>query len=647
MTLKFAIRNLRKRQFLNIIKVLGLSMSLSGFLLIVLFLKNELTYESFNKNAGKTYRFTVNYLPSANERHFARVFNTDYIPKMADYFSGIENYVRLAPVRGGIIKHDEEFIIIKQAFECDSTFFRVFPAELLVGNPENILNDPCSMVISESFSKKTFGNINPTGQILTIPSGQYYGKNTDYIIKGIMKDFPQNSHFHPEFITTPPDKSVFNGWAWVYLLLSENADPQRITSGFKDFFAAHINGNRGEINNEAHLQNISDIHLYSNKQKEIEANSNIYVIYTLAIAALILLITGLANYANLNLGMAGYSEKYLFVSRISSSSSLMTLKYFVTEGIIIIVASLLISGFFFVFADILIQKYFNLHLFTGNTILISTVLVLFSFIGILSGIIPLINQGMSNLRTSTQFKNKVWTGRKGLSKSIIVLQFAISSALIIAVFVILRQTSFALESGMGFKKDNLICFRDVHSDVQKKFMVFKEELLKFSSVESVSAMFAPPGGEANDIFQFKMEGYVADPEDRADSYIGIFPCDYSFASIFGLDLLGGSNFSEKNRDNEGSGEYIINESAMKRLNYTNPDEIVGKEFGLITNIPGIEVPAGKITGVVKDFHLSGIKRKVEPLVMFKREDLWLLNFVVAYRPDMQARELADIESTWK
>ena len=128
--------------------------------------------------------------------------------------------------------------------------------------------------------------------------------------------------------------------------------------------------------------------------------------------------------------------------------------------------------------------------------------------------------------------------------------------------------------------------------------------------------------------------------------IGVFPCDYSFASIFNLKFLSGNNFSEKNEDNEGSGEYIINESAMKRLHYTDPDEIIGKEFGLISNIDGIKIPTGKIIGVVKDFHLSSIKKEIEPLVLFKRKDLWLMNFVVSFQPGMQIKALTDIESVW-
>jgi putative ABC transport system permease protein len=156
----------------------------------------------------------------------------------------------------------------------------------------------------------------------------------------------------------------------------------------------------------------------------------------------------------------------------------------------------------------------------------------------------------------------------------------------------------------------------------------------------------PPGGEANDMFPFELEGY--NPEENEEQYerIGVFPCDYSFASLFNLQFLSGNNFTEKNKDNEGFGEYIINEAAMHRLNHSNPDEIVGKTFKLIFESPGIVIPQGKIIGVVKDFHLSSLKKQVEPLVMFKRENLWLLNFVVAYQPEMKQQAMADINKVW-
>lgn len=646
MTLKFTIRNISKRPFLNLIKVTGLGLALSGILLIVLFLTNELTFDRFHKKSDRIYRLTTTDQTFITGRHFARVYNTDYIPRMAEYFPEIENYVRLAPIRGGVVKHYEEFILVNEAFECDSTFFDVFDSELLVGNTKNILDGPGSMVLSESFAEKVFGTANPVGQILTLPSGQFYARNIDFTVKGIMKDFPQNSHFHPEFITTPVDKGIFSGWAWTYLLLTKNADPEKILTGFKDFYSSHVENKAEEIKIKAHLQKVTDIHLHSNKLREIETNRDMSVIYTLAIAALILLLIALANYANLNLGMTDFSDKYLFVSKVWGSSNSMSLKYFIYEGIIIVIASVMVSGFITSFALIAIRKYFALNLSAGRTSLILLVAVLFSLLVILAGILPLLRQVLSNIKPSLYYKNKAITGRKGISKSIIVLQYAISMTLIVAVFVIHRQTTYALNSSMGAEDNNIICFEDVHTDVQSKFEVLKEELLKFNSVKSVSAMFAPPGGEANDMFRFKMQGYIADETEKANDMIGIFPCDYSLPGIFNLKFLSGSSFSEKNLDNEGSGEYIINESAMKRLNYTNPEEIVGKEFKLITGIDGIEIPSGKIIGVVKDFHLSGIKKEIEPLVLFKRNALWLINFVISFQPGMQTKALADIKGVW-
>jgi putative ABC transport system permease protein len=184
----------------------------------------------------------------------------------------------------------------------------------------------------------------------------------------------------------------------------------------------------------------------------------------------------------------------------------------------------------------------------------------------------------------------------------------------------------------------------VHASIQQKFDLFKSELLKYQTVESVSAMLEPPGGEANDMFPFELEGYQQEESSR--ERLGVFPCDYSFASLFKLNFLSGNNFSEKYEDNEGSGEYIINEAALFQLNYSNPDSIVGKQFQLISPVQGIEIPKGKIIGVVKDFHLSSMKKKVRPLVLFKRKNLWMINFVISYKDGKRQEAMDDIRTVW-
>jgi putative ABC transport system permease protein len=646
MNLKFIIRNLKERPFLNLIRIIGLSLALSCILLIVLFLKNELTFDNYHKNSDRIYRFTITNSGILDGKHFARVYNSSFIPEMAGYFPEIEKYVRLAPIRDGVIKHGEDFIEINETFLCDSTFFEMFDADLLVGNPENILDGPGSMVVSESFAKKAFGKSNPVGQILTLPAGQFNDKNADYTVKGIMKDFPQKSHFHPEFIATPVVKNLLDDWAWTYLLMAGNADPEKLVSGFKNFYSSNISGSTEEEIPVAHLQKITDIHLHSNKLREIEPNRDMSVIYTFSVAALILLLIALANYANLSIGMAYFSDKYLFISKVSGSSGWTTLKYFLSEGIIVATVSSVISLLIVSVSDIAVRKHFALDLFSGNTHLILSVIILFGLFVILAGILPILKQVINNVKPFTGYNGNNNLKRKGISKSIIVLQYTISIALIVAVIVIRNQTNFALRSSMGFNNNNMICFENVFSNVQQKFEVFKEELLKYNSIESVSAMLEPPGGEANDMFEFKMEGYIPDKTKNADNMIGVFPCDCSMARTFKLKFLSGNDFSERNVDNAGSGEYIINRSALRKLNYTNPDEIIGKSFELIFKAEGIMIPAGKIIGVVEDFHLSSIRKAVEPLVLFKRKDLWLMNLVVSPKPDMQTQALTDIKKVW-
>ncbi|SHF93413.1 putative ABC transport system permease protein [Mariniphaga anaerophila] len=643
MLFQYIFRNIKKRPFLNFIKVLGLALGLSGVLFISLFLKNELTYDSFHNKADRIYRLTYTNPGIFGNNHFARIYNSEQVPDLAAHFPEIENYARLAPLRGGVMMHNERYYSINEAFVCDSSFFRVFDTELLVGNKHTVLEAPGSMVVSEAFAQKVFGDESAVGKIISLPAGQFYARQTDFTVKGVMENFPQNSHFHPDLIATPAQDEI-SWWAYTYLLLKEHANPENITAGYSQFTALKAEEFGGESETKAYLQPITDIHLHSDKLREIEANSNMTNIYVLSVAAFILLLISMSNYASLNLGMAGFNNKFVTINRILGSTRNMNLKYFFAESLFIVLVSTLVALAIGVLVNSLIAHHFGIHLFRGNSSFIALVVSFFGLLGILSGLQPVLKQRVGQIQQGKQ--SLIKSNKIKVSQGIIISQYIFAIGLIVAVIIISRQNRFVLENSLGAGHKNIICFESVHANVQQKFEIFKSELLKHSSIESVSAMLEPPGGEANDMFPFEMEGYSKAEKERPNM-IGVFPCDYSFAELFNLDFLSGNNFSQNNSDTEGSGEFLINETAMQFLNYNNPQEIIGKEFRLISPNPEVTVPQGKIVGVVKDFHLSSLKKRVEPLVLFKRDKLWLLNFVVSFKPGMRQTALSDISSLWQ
>lgn len=641
MLLKFVIRNIRKRPFLNLIKVLGLALGLNGILFITLFLKNELSYDSFHTNAERIYRFTITDPRFLSESHFARIPNSEHVPDMFKTFPEIEHFVRLSPIRGGVMLYNEKYYSVGQAFVCDSTFFEVFDADLLIGDKKTILNAPASMIVTETFASKVFGSAYPIGQTISIPPGQFYGEKTDFIIKGIMKEFPQKSHFHPELITTPA-KGEINWWAYVYLLLHENVDPQKISNVYPEYLARITDQPLDKVQAKAYLEKITDIHLKSDKLREIETNGNTTNILVLAIAAIVLLIISMSNVASLNLGMAGFSLKFISLNRVLGSSKQKNLIYYLLESLLITGTAIALAIAISIPANNFILKNYNINLLHGNTQIKVIVLTCFVVFALLAGILPVLKQSLEKMILG---RRPPKTNSILANKGIVITQFTFAIALITGVLVISRQTNYALKNSMGAQQNNIVCFESVHANVQQKFELFKTELLKHNTIESVSAMMEPPGGEANDMFPFELEGYQQNNSEQVER-IGVFPCDYSFANLFNLEFLAGQNFNEKNLDVEGSGEYIINEAALKYLKFKQPDEVIGKNFKLVSPSPGIEIPSGRIIGVVNDFHLSSLKKDVGPLVMFKRDRLWLINFVVAYHPGMKDAAHIDIKSVW-
>ncbi|AZQ60181.1 FtsX-like permease family protein [Maribacter sp. MJ134] len=639
MLIKYALRNIRKRPVLNSIKIVGLSLGSCGVLFIVLFIKSELSYDLAHTRTERTYRFTTTNPGILKGNHFARFTDAKSVPQLMEQLPEIEDHVRLMPLRDRLILKDEQHYAIDQAFAVDDTFFRIFNIDFKEGNKETALKEIGGAVISRSLAQKVFGDENPMGKIISLPPGHYNSIKTTFTVTGVMEDFVKESHLHPDLLVMPGEDAM-NGWTYVYLLLKDKAS----AVGLDGKLSTKLNEIYGIAETEAekykaHITNIKEIHLKSNLLREIEPNGNMTNIWLLSIAALILLFISLSNFTSLNIGMAGYLTKFLALQKILGSSKRVMSRYFLLESALIIFLSLLIVSVISFRLNSMVLERYQIDLFQGNEWFVLGVVVVFSLLGIIAGMQPAFKQRFQNASLGTRIKAD---GALGTHKVLLIAQFGLAMFLLVGVIVISRQTNYALDNSMAAKEDNVVCIPYVHSEVQKDFGLFKNQLLKQSAVASVSAMMAPPGGETNDMFSFEMQNV---PNKEAE-YIGVFSCDNSFADVFGLSFLGGKNFNQNSVDQDGNGEYLINKTALSYLGYQDANAIIGEDFALISPVEGVTMPKGKIIGVVEDFHLSGLQTKVEPLVLFKRENSWLENIVISYEPTARAEAVASIKTTW-
>ena len=641
MLVKYAFRNIKKRPILNAIKVIGLTLGLCGIIFITLFIKNELGYDRQYTKAKNIYRLTATSPNFLENNHFARFFAAQELPSLTEAIPEVEQFVRLAPIRGKLIRHKEKYYGINQGFAVDDTFFKLFDIPLLEGDIKNVFQNPGSVVVSKSLAENIFGSHNPIGKVISLPEGHFNTTKADFQITGVMENPKQQSHLHPDILFMP-GKEKIQGWAYQYLLLAENTNPkvvsEKLALTLADLFTDDNTMDKAEVT--AHLMNITDIHLQSDLFREIEPNSSLSNIWVLVIAGVILLLIALSNFASLNLGMAGYLSTFLAINQILGSSKRIMGSYFLIESALIILFSTVLAIVLVYPVNTLIYENYQLNLLENNRLFIVLTIVMSGMLMIFAGLQPVFKNRLRRVSLQKSLRKE---GKTKAHKALLVTQFSLVIILLVVVVVISKQTNYAIDKAMG-AKENIICLPLVHSKIQKDFGLFKTELLKESGVSSVSAMMDTPGSETHDMFSYTLQDAPKSEQDT--NAIGVFAADYSFADVFGLRFLGGKNFTNDNTDESGNGEYLINESALHHLGFQDAKAIVGKQFGLVSPVPGVDLPEGKIIGVVEDFHLSGLQNKVEPLVLFKRENSWLNSIVISYNSKSKEEVIKSMENVW-
>ncbi|MFH0736918.1 MAG: ABC transporter permease [bacterium] len=623
---KIALRNIFIQKGYALINILGLSISIIVCMLIILYVINELSYDRFYKNSDQIYRIYVNSEINGFVTNNSKTPGP-LGPALKRDFPDIKTFTRIGYFGNKLLKYKKNSFREYSIYHVDSTFFDVFNLEFIVGNKNKALNKPYTMVLTESTSKKYFGNENPVGKFIQTDS-----EEGDYLITGVIKDFPKNSHFGCSILASNMTYPIINKEIWLelwystYIVLKKNVNvvefQKKLDEAGKRYITPQVEAILGikvseflkRGNKYSHiLQPLNSIYLYSQRDYGIDLNtewgdvknSDINLIYIFIGVAGFILLIAIINFMNLATARSEKRAKEVGIRKVLGSNKFNIITQFIVEAIIMSFVSVIIALFLL---ELILPSFNN---FTGKElsihylndfIIIPLLLVFVIVLGLLSGSYPAFY--LSSFTPTEVFKNntKKGTRKSYLRNILVVFQFSISIILIAGTIIIQKQINFMLDKNLGFNKKQLLLIENSEI-LGNKTQTFKNELLKNSTVSGLSSshyMFASgvPG-----------HGYYFDGISGSDplslSYLDV---DFDYIKTYQINMAEGRFFDREYSTDTSS--VILNEAAVKEYGLINP---IGKE---LTRLQTYEKSKSfKIIGVVKDFHWESLHQKIRPLVM--------------------------------
>jgi putative ABC transport system permease protein len=651
-----AIRQFKKGKAFSLINVLGLAVGMTCCFLIMIFVRDEMSFDRNQKKFDRIYRIV--YLPKfAGLPKGLPVLSPAASPLLKDYFPGIETSARLfqrtATIDQGVQKMEET-----RFFFADSTLLDIFTVNFLEGDPRQALRNPFGVLLSASTARKYFGNAPALGKSLRL-DGRYA-----LLVTGVFADFPDNSHIHIDimanyqtmFATISPEASDILPRNWIishsytYVLLKPNQDPARIDAGFPGFLTAHVpKAFAKDI--EYHLQPLKDIHLRSDLLAEVEPVGNITQVYIfIAIALATLLIAGI-NFVNLSTARSLRRAKEVGMRKVLGAEKILLIGQFLAESLLLSLLAfffsvLLLIAFLPLFND-LTDKHFTLvNIFSDGRLWLEFGAV-FLVTGLLAGIYPAFF--ISAFEPISSLKGEFAGGRaRGgfLRKSLLVFQFSASVGLMIATLVIFRQLQYIRTRPLGFEKEQTLTiaykvwninaiFAAPNDSIYNRLEAFRENLLTNPGIKEVTLSDQAPGQGV------VRKSLVPEGFTQKDNLFAMdMKVDYNFIPTYKMQMAAGRNFSRAYGSDKDHG-FIINETAVKRYHWKTPEGAIGRRIQLLDR----DIKEGTVIGVVKDFHAESLFQPIDALVM-DIDDRALNVFSIKMRSDQINKTIASVHKSW-
>ena len=643
---KIALRRIKRQKGYSFITFFGLAIGMACTILILLWVQDELSYDRFHFRSSQIYRITQ--VRGADRVKIAYTA-APMAEAMENDFPEVLRATRLSLWPSNLLVSTGDKQYLETGFiQADPDVFDVFNIPFMLGDPSTALAQPDNIVLTDDTAEKYFGENNPIGKILLV------NKKREFLVTGVVENYPENSHFDFDVIIPLVDKST--NWTdhslFTYIVLQDNAPPSRLEAKFPDFIFRHwgpqFEHETGQ-NLRDHLkidenyygfwlQPLEDIHLKSrNVIDNSKTKGDIRYVYIFTIIASFILLIACINFINLSTARSVHRAKEVALRKVVGSNRSLLIRQLLVESAVMsciaMVSALILVEIVLPSFNNLVGKKLSIG-YAGDPRALAVLAGMTVLTGLLAGLYPAF--AISSFSPISLLKGKLKSGTKGqmLRKGLVILQYTISIFILISTFTVYWQLTYLQNAKLGFDKEQvLVIHRGNHIPQGETFM---QELLTHPNVMCVSNTSSLPGRHFN-MNSYRLEG---SPSTERYTLFSMY-ADHRFAELLGLEMIEGRFFSDEIASDASS--VVINETAVRRLGLTDP---VGKRFH--KEYGGAkEGEFTTIIGVVKDIHFHSLHDEITPMAFRYRKETGGFYTSVKLGTGNIRETLRFVGNTWK
>jgi putative ABC transport system permease protein len=642
------LRSARRRTLYTAINVAGLAVGLAACILIGLYVRHELGYDDFHPASERIVR-VVEHVETGERSRSRLTHSARLAPALNRAFPGVEQAVRISQRwgEGILVQRGENAFYEDRFFFADSAFFGVFGGfELQRGDPATALAEPFSVVLTEQTARKYFGEANPIGETI---QAKGYNQIHDLTVTGVADNPPSTSHFQFDVLVsfstlrpTMPRAQALDSWRYAahytYALLEAGAR----AGALEQALPAFVRERSGEsavpqdVRHTFDLQPITDIHLHSDYDRELSANSDIRYVYIFGTLALLILAVACINYVNLATAQAAQRAREVGVRKTVGAHQRQLARQFLGESALLCTVAL---GVGLLLARLALPVFNDLtglsldaRVFDAQTLLL--VLAGGAGVALVAGAYPAFY--LSAFRPVQVITGRVQAGPAGsrFRKGLVVVQFAVAAALIASTLLIRQQLQHMQTKRLGLNEERVVSVHARHA-LFGRYDAFKQQLLQQAGVDGVTATSVQLPTTRSIDMSLAPEGVDWEAWTReTDVTINMMQVDEDFRSVMEIPLVAGRDLTEATRSDEHQ-PVLINETAARVLGWDDP---IGKTF------QGFR-PAPRVVGVVEDFHYQTLRQRIQPLVIM--ENTYAPRYVMArVQPGDLSGTLDALQAQW-